>query len=281
MTWTKKYWDVVDQFYWAPQYLGLKSIPQNIWEVDGDKVSIPIEMINPKGPLYRRLKSGEEYWSYVRRQEETFNHIFDIVFGILPGDVICDILSVPTNIGTGHSYESYGRELCDRYGWGEHSNITTPDGFFIAADSVLAVELKFNAKTSLDQLAKYLMLFVSEEVKYGRRANVDLLFIFNSDPVPTFKKQMGFEQGEISQQLFGELRDAAGNKRVVNFFNDNENEIRSVLGRLRIHCIDWQFFSQVLSAYASKLSETPGDCTLKKLLGGLVTEISNHPLSGV
>lgn len=75
--------DVVDHFYWAPQYIGLKSIPQRHWTIVGDTVSIPKDMISPKGPLYRRLRTGDEYWNYVRRQEETFNHIFDIIFAIL------------------------------------------------------------------------------------------------------------------------------------------------------------------------------------------------------
>lgn len=27
-TWNQKYWDIADQFYWAPQYIGMKSIPR-------------------------------------------------------------------------------------------------------------------------------------------------------------------------------------------------------------------------------------------------------------
>jgi len=91
MTWTKKYWDIVDQFYWTPNYLGLKSIPREQWTIEDGVVSIPRDMTNPNGPLYRRTRSGDEYWSFVRRQEETFNHIFDLAFAILPGDVVSDV----------------------------------------------------------------------------------------------------------------------------------------------------------------------------------------------
>jgi hypothetical protein len=78
MSWTKNYWDIVGEFYWVPSYLGLKSIPRRHWAIDGEMVSVPKEMTNTTGPLYRRVRSGREYWDFVRRQEETFNHIFNL-----------------------------------------------------------------------------------------------------------------------------------------------------------------------------------------------------------
>src|SRR5690606_34319423 len=64
MSWTGAYWDLLERLYWSPQYLGLKSIPQDQWTVDGDTVSIPKDLTNKNGPLYRRIRSGDEYWTY-------------------------------------------------------------------------------------------------------------------------------------------------------------------------------------------------------------------------
>lgn len=281
MSWTTKYWDAVSQFYWTPDYLGLKSIPQRLWTIDGDTVSIPREMTNSSGPLYRRLRSGDDYWEYVRRQEETFNHIFDLTFAILPGDVVGDILNRFSSAGSGHNYESIGRELSARYSWGEHDNITTPDGFFVAKDSILAVELKFNAKTSLDQLAKYMMLLVSEELVIGQRANLDLLYIFNSDPDSTFEKHVGVPPNLVGTDLMEDLVMSVSKKRVGRFLLEHKTAFRSVLERTNIHCIHWQDLSDTLKRFTEKLSEERGDRTLKRLIDGLRMEIGGHPLSHV
>ena len=96
MSWTSKYWDAVDDFFWTPGYLGLESIGRKYWTIDGDMVSIPKTMTNPKGPLYRRVQSGDDYWNFVPRQEETFNHIFNLAFAVLPGDVADRIEVEPT-----------------------------------------------------------------------------------------------------------------------------------------------------------------------------------------
>ena len=45
-------------------------------------------MTNPKGPLYRRVYSGQTYWDFVKKKEETFNHIFDLALAIAPGEVV-------------------------------------------------------------------------------------------------------------------------------------------------------------------------------------------------
>jgi hypothetical protein len=29
MTWNLKYWDILDQLYWSPKYIGLRSIQKN------------------------------------------------------------------------------------------------------------------------------------------------------------------------------------------------------------------------------------------------------------
>ena len=189
---------MLNQFYWSPQYIGLKSIPQNLWQRDGANVTIPLELVNPNGPLYRRTKKGEEYWGYVHRQEETFNHIFSLAFAMLPGSVIRDVLAQFTPLGDHEDFQPLGCEIRHRYGWDESTNITTPDGYFIGQGHLLAVELKFNAKTSPDQLAKYLLLMVSEEIFQNRKMDLRLLYIFSRDPSSCLDKQLGCSHEHIS-----------------------------------------------------------------------------------
>lgn len=280
MSWINKYWDIVDHFYWAPHYLGLKSIPRKLWKIDGEMVCIPKEMTHSTGPLYRRLRSGEDYWRFVRRQEETFNHIFDLAFAIFPGDVVCDLLCEFTSAGSGHDYASFGREISERYFWGDE-NVTTPDGFFVAQDSILAVELKFNAKTSLDQLAKYMMLFIFEEYISGERKNLDLLYIFNSKPKATFAAQTGVDCDQINKDLAVRLIGATKGQIARQFLSDNQDSLKGVLDRANVKCISWLDFRNTLLAFAAKLGNESGDRTLRRLVSGLATAIAEHPLSKV
>ena len=74
MNWTTKYWDALEQLYWTPKYLGLKSISRSHWQIEGDRVSVPVAMTNANGPLYRRATTARSFATTVRRQEETFNH---------------------------------------------------------------------------------------------------------------------------------------------------------------------------------------------------------------
>lgn len=283
--WTQKYWTLLDRLYWSPQYLGLKSIPRRIWSIDGTNVSIPRDMTNPNGPLYRRIRSGNEYWTYVVRQEEVFSYLFDLSFAILPGDVIAQILDPLVGAGTHHQYEMLGgKTLRERYGAKENANITTPDGFFVAPESILALELKFNAKASLDQLAKYVMLFTAEQQKTGNRDRLNLLFIFNtSDPDSTLEKNLGVKKSQISPDLIDDLVGAVDNKVVKPYLSNHRELVKSTLSRLKVSCANWTALADALGRFSAKLDVggSMGDRTLKRLVDGIVAEIHQHPLSNV
>ena len=39
VAWNQTYWDIQDQLYWSPHYLGLKSIPQKLWLRTADHIA--------------------------------------------------------------------------------------------------------------------------------------------------------------------------------------------------------------------------------------------------
>src|SRR6056297_849245 len=188
MSWTDHYWEAVNEFYWVPSYLGLKSIPRKLWAVHDDRVCIPKELTNPNGPLYRRIIDSSDFPEFVRRQEETFNHIFNLTFSMLPGEVISGIFGELINAGARADYTLTASAHCRQYPWIAGANVTTPDALFLAEDSILAVEIKFNAKTSLDSLAKYVSLIAGEVIYGAAQTNMKLLYIFPKDAAVTFQK---------------------------------------------------------------------------------------------
>jgi len=98
----------------------------------------------------------------------------------MPGDVITEIFAPFVEATRCHEYHLQGRAIRKRYDWIGDRNVTSPDSFLLSKDAILAIELKFNAKTSLDQLGKYIALFAGEELVGGGRTCLNLLYVFPS-----------------------------------------------------------------------------------------------------
>jgi len=238
-------------------------------------------MTNPNGPLYRRVQSGSEYWSFVRRQEETFNHVFNLALSILPGEVIAELFGELAGQPGKYRYELMGPERVGQYPWIAGRNVTSPDAFLVSAESVLAIEIKFNAKTSLDQLAKYVALIAGEEIFGAEHQHLHLLFIFPADGEAKFHKQTSIALDELCEDHFQLLLTATSNVQVRNLFKSNSAAVSAVLSRLKVSCATWAQVARALNQRIACLGRSAGDNTLRRLLEGLEAEIRAHPQSGL
>jgi hypothetical protein len=91
MPWNEKYWDIVSNRFWTPDYLGLKSIGRSQWRIEGDRVSIPSESIaNTSGPLYTRDRSFSQTQAHLNGQEEILNHFLNVTFSIVGDEVMLE-----------------------------------------------------------------------------------------------------------------------------------------------------------------------------------------------
>ena len=95
MKWNSKYWDIVDDFYWVPKYLGLQSIGRKKWTERDDLICIPSERVNRSGPIYTRVGNADENVGDLRRKEEILNHMFDLTFAIAGNSVVQELLVEP------------------------------------------------------------------------------------------------------------------------------------------------------------------------------------------
>ena len=273
MSWTDTYWDAVNEFYWVPSYLGLKSIPRKKWTVTADSVSIPRALTNPSGPLYRRTINSTDYPIFVRRQEETFNHIFNLALSLLPGRLISDVFGSffedwrEANLGLASP------EYYRSYPWISGANITSPDCFLIASNSILAIEIKFNAKTSLDQQAKYVALITSEVVYGNSQGNLALMYIYPKDAEERFLKQTSISPNNVNENCLPVLIDRCTNETVRNFLKQERQTAEYVLSVLDVCCIAWESMRKRLRQVSAGLTDSYGDQALANVLGGLQLEI--------
>jgi uncharacterized protein (DUF1778 family) len=145
----------------------------------------------------------------------------------------------------------------------------------------LAIEIKFGAKTSLDQVAKYVALIAGEEIEGKVHEELYLLYISPSLGDENFRKQTSLDPQALSSQDAALLERSVSNPQVRALFAANRDAIEDVVSRIRITCASWLQVLAALERYQEGLGDTHGDRTLRRLLEGLVAEIRMHPLSGV
>jgi len=273
-SWNQKYWDIADQFYWAPQYVGMKSIPQRLWQQEGDRISVPAEHVNKSGPLYARARTADAHKVWLARQEEILNHVFDITFAIAPDMMIEHCFAKPLGISDPGPYTSLGREIRQRYGWSRTENVTQQDGFFVSGRSALGVELKLKAKSSAVQIIKYAALFAWEEQYSGPRNTLGLLYILETPADPRHWRECGLDGPQVDATLLDRVDIATLPKKVWQLATENRSGLTSVLDRMTLSAITWAELKAACNTLRANLDPVhPGDQALIRLIDGFVAQV--------
>lgn len=160
-------------------------------------------------------------------------------------------------------------------------NVTKPDCVLLSERAIIAIELKFNAKTSVEQIAKYATVLAADELHYRQRDRLGVLYIYPTDASKKFERETGLVIGIQKAETLDSLSETIQNVVVHEFVKQHRSALRSVMERLTVACITWVDIHHRLIAYIESLGDGKGDRTLKIILGGLADEISRHPLSKV
>jgi hypothetical protein len=242
--------------------------------------------------LYERsLKSGP-FLKFLSGQEKILNFFFNIAFAIAPDDVVSRLLCTPLEIrhdgANDGPFETFGaRELAARFKWGE-ANVTQPDGFFTTKKSVVAVELKLDSPSSLEQIVKYIALMRWEQNETGQRDNLGLLFILPERSIEPNWSKVGLNDPSGSgvrrcpPDFFYKLNRVNSKGRVRELFKEQSKEIRRDIERLHLAAVSWTWLRDEISKIESELDpEARGDQTLKRLLAGLRAQVEAHGNTGI
>lgn len=223
-----EYITIIDQLYWSPPYLGMRSIPQGHWQKQDGLICIPEGLVNKTGPLYRRERKISELKTYLNGSEEILNHIFDLTFSIAPDSMINDILLKPLGFNDSGPFESIGRESAKRYGWGDYNNITQHDGFFVTEQSAVGVEIKLLSKSSPEQIAKYAALITWEELHTGLRKQIGLLFVVTDFAIKSFWRKSGLDGPFVNGNLINTDWKRRLPQAVLELFAKHREHVASV-----------------------------------------------------
>jgi hypothetical protein len=283
MAWNSKYWDILNNLYWTPRYLGLKSIPRDHWGTDGDLISIPRELMKGStGPLYFRSRKYGDLKSYLHEQEEILNHVFDLTFAIAGDDVTNRVLCKQLGFHDAGPFESIGREVGERYGWRPQENVTQQDGYFVSPKSLVGVELKLGSKSWPEQVAKYLALMIWEEQSTGARDYLGLLFVVPAAALTQHWSGVGLTSSVIDPGFIDRLDQEKLPSKIRSLFEENPEALKDLAGRLRLAVVSWGQLRSELATYGKSLDiSRPGDQSLYKLIGGLCDQIDHHGKTGI
>ena len=207
------------------------------------------------------------------------NHFFNIAFDIADDATVSELLCDPLGLDDAGPFESYGRDFgFKRFGWPEQANVTQPDGFFLSSNSLIAVELKLESPTRLDQIAKYLAIMHLEEKHSGKRGNLGLLFIVPEKARESIFSKIGMKGATIDSDFMARLKEA----KIPPRLKASAEELEDIAKRVRLVSVSWTWLRDRLKQIESDLdAHNRGDQTLLRLLRGLRTQIERHEKTGI
>jgi hypothetical protein len=128
-----------------------------------------------------------------------------------------------------------------------------------------------------EQVAKYVALIIWEEAFSRPRENLGLLFIVPEGAISGHWGDVGLAGPEIDVEFAARIDPSRLPKKIRALFEAKPDQVRSVLGRLRLSVISWRHFRADIFAIESRLdSRHAGDQTLKRLLAGFRDQIERH-----
>lgn len=267
MTWNKKYWGLMESLFWVPSKLGLASIPKHQLERAEDHVRVPRKFVNPNGPLYRRVQRETEAIETLRRSEEPLNDILDLAFAIAADEIVAELLFEPLGLDGQGPITSVGG-LDSHFGREMH-NITQHDGFYVTPHSVMCLEVKLGARSSLEQVAKYAFLFREEERRAGVEKQLGLMFLVPQSRKASFERSYGEQaSGDLAKAIL-ERAGRPGKKKPVYRKIAAEPEVYAdILSRVRIRVLAWADLVAGIDRVVARATDAPGDQTIVRLLVG-------------
>ena len=191
---------------------------------------------------------------------------------IAPDYCIEKFFAEPLGIKNCGEFQSIGREIRTRFGYGGAS-VTQQDGLFVSISNVIGVELKIGAKSSPEQMLKYVSLFTDEERITGPKENLGLIYI-----CPDPKKLSDLNEFIADRDKLIEIfRVGKLPKYIQEQFRVSSDHLISNARRVQITFKSWkEHYGDVARFHDRTQEKTAGDQTLRRLLAGYLAQLGEH-----
>lgn len=250
-SWIESFYDAQEFLFWEPQHIGKRRDPES------------------------NLDSYDKVSEHLRGMEVTLNQHISTFFLLAPQAFrqrLCMLLFGCRLAGKLHMHAPGVEE---RYGMVDS---VQPDFFFTSRNSVLGVEMKIRAKSSVNQFLKYALLGLAEEIADGCQKEHFLGFLGRGAFAAQWKE--GFRNPT-------ELKKAAVKAAHLSFlrghghrFGAHLTRFRKIVAGLNIGSMtygDLALFLERAQPPASDRSQGAG--VYRKLIRGLVGELRERKLA--
>jgi len=267
MNWNDEYWEQMERLYWDPRRLGCRRIIELCQDCQKKK---PNSQVHGYGSVIARLQNSEVPFNDILNlflriaPARMSGRLFGSCFGITPFD------EAFTFIGHGIQ-ESLGLN---------HANITQQDVFLLGTETILMIEVKIAAKSSLLQLAKYALLAALEQQKSTVRKRPCLLYLTPTKPFPQIWSEKFKTSEDVLQAFLDYDPRRCGKPSLEKMFNRNFSGYRSTVERIEVRFMTYSALVQTLHRQRRELDATFfGDETLIRLIDGLAEAIESRKLA--
>lgn len=236
------YYDIMAFYYYEPQHLGKKKNPDN------------------------RFNTYNKVMDHIMEMEVSLNHILSIFFFLAPASSLDRffqkvLVDCPT--------DSY---IDDSDFVSEIGDATQPDFLFVGSKQIVALEMKVGAKSSLEQLMKYLLLNIIYQEKKKTKLPFKLIFLGQGDFKDLWEEV--FPNVAQLKKAFKKYSFPAITKKGNIKLKKYEAKIRHLVEECQIEFINYKDFSRIL------LDEQKHNKNeiYAKLLAGIISELRERKM---
>lgn len=245
-TWNQEYYDIIDFYFWEPQHIG---------KIKSEK---------------SRFHGIDEVLENIKKMEVSLNHQMDIFFRLAPESFLHWMIWKVFQENVEDHYVFHGNKQWRTYV--TEKDPTQPDILMSGEKSNIALELKVRAKSSVEQVVKYLLLHYLNERFDGRRKQFYLIYLSPKTFSQLWKPPIS-DLSSLNERIqkfdFTALRDKTDYLQI-----DNWGEILDVWQRTRFASITYQDFYDLLVDYRQSLDhQSQYSTTVSKLLDGMIDEL--------
>ena len=280
MAWNDKYWDTLDQIYWTPDYVGLRTLKPQRDPARPDFLLIPRSDAPAGNSVYTRSIKPKDMTPHLHRREETLNHVLDIGLAIAPDVLLHRLIAKPLGFDDFGPFECIGREIDQRFGIDE--NAFQQDGFYVSDQSALALEIKLKSPSNPQQVLKYAVMLALEEMATGPKQNVGLLYVVPEGTEEALWRGCGLAGPSVRPDLIDFVRSRKMPVTLQRLVDVHEERLTALLPRMVIGAVSWTWMRDEIASIEATLDhKDPGQQCYGRLLLGLRRQIEAHADTGI
>lgn len=279
MSWNNKVLDNLDQLYWSPKKLGLQTVRAELTP-DGSAYLVPKARLDDGRSLYCRGSTAKEWRETIHQDEELLNQVIEIALAIAPSSFVSEAFFSPLGIRPEGRIKTIGREAGIRHAALAPQQFTQHDGFYVASNAIVMMEMKLKARTSIEQYLKYCTLVALEEITNGKKDEVGLIYLVPQSSVARTRLDLRMDDPDALRDVWSDPAAFTNKSTLKPLLEAHAAHIKDVGDRLRLRIITWDDLLAV-AIRCRDHSIANGDETLENLMQGILDQVDATPDCGL